>query len=255
MLRNNCTHVVQLYLDYKTHVCRQVFHTDNATLEQQLDKHETAWPDYKEWSSLVTIPEYLREPSGDAVNLHDTDQLADHIVQSQQWLDTYLQQDVEQVQQMKQHAVHLLNVYTQVRELLAACRRKDNPNLCYADFPRMRWLVTKAVILCAMLLQQMDQRASGRRCMLGSMHGPMNHPSIHGTHPAMLACHRCNSDAQLPYRFPIIPESHCCDDETWLLDDDDKDLVHAAQAAQDAQAGYAFDYCTKRQPCACNGVK
>ena len=117
----------------------------------------------------------------------------------------------------------------------------------------MKWLVTKAVILCAKLLQQMDQITSGRRCMLGSMHGPMNHPSINGTHPAMLACLRCNSDVRLPYRFPIIPESHCCDDETCLRNDD-KALAHAAQAAQDAQAGYSCDSCTKRQPCVFNGV-
>ena len=110
------------------HVCRQVFRTDKVTLEQQLDKHETARPDYKDSTFLVTIPEYLREPSGYAVNLHDTDQLADNIVQGQQWQDTYLHHDVEQVQQMKQHHVHLLNVDTQVSEPLAACRRKDNPN-------------------------------------------------------------------------------------------------------------------------------
>ena len=137
---------------------------------------------------------------------------------------------------MKQHHVYLLNVDTQVCEPLAACRRKDNPNLCKADFPRMKWLVTKAVILCAKLLQQMDQTTSGRRCMLGSMHGPMNHPSFNGSHPAMLVCHRCSSDDKLPYRFPIIPESHCCDDETCLRNDD-KALVHAAQSAQDAQPG------------------
>ena len=88
MLRKNCTHVVQDYLDYKTHVCRQVFHADEVTLEQQLDKHETAWPDYKDSTFLVTIPEYLCKPPGDAVNLHHTDQLADSIAQGQQWLDT-----------------------------------------------------------------------------------------------------------------------------------------------------------------------
>ena len=139
--------------------------------------------------------------------MHDADELADNIVQSQKWLDTYLHEDVERLQQMKQHHVHLINVDTQVREPLAACRRKDSPTLCKADFPRMKWLVTKAVILCAKLLQLMDQQTSGRRCMLSAMHGPMNHPSINGTHPAMLACRRCNSDVQLPYRFPIIPET------------------------------------------------
>ena len=52
---------------------------------------------------------------------------------------------------MKQRHVHLLNVDTQKREPLAACRRKDIPDLCKADLPRMKWLVTKAVILCANL--------------------------------------------------------------------------------------------------------
>ena len=90
--------------------------------------------------------------------------------------------------------------------------------------------------------------------MFGAMHGPMNHPCINGTHPAMLVCHRCNSDVQLPYRFPTIPESHCCDDETCLRNSDTAS-IHAAQGAQDAQAGYACDNCTKRQPCASKEVK
>ena len=32
-------------------------------------------------------------------------------------------------------------------------------------------------------------------------------------------------------------------------------MVETLQVAQDAQAGYACDYCTKRQPMAFNGVK
>ena len=146
MLRNNCTHVVPDYSDYKTHVCRQVYPTDTVALEQQLDKHETAWPDYKDSIVLATIPAYLQEPSGDDVKLHDTDQLPDNIVKGPKRLDTYLHEDVEDLQQMKQHHVHFLNVDTHVREPLAACKRKGNPNLCKADFPRMKWLVTKAVI-------------------------------------------------------------------------------------------------------------
>ena len=90
--------------------------------------------------------------------------------------------------------------------------------------------------------------------MLGAMHGPMNHSSANGTHPAMLACHRCNSDVQLPYRFPIISETHGCDDEA-CLQHNEKAIIHAAQVAQYAQAGHACDYCTKRQPCAFNEVK
>ena len=89
--------------------------------------------------------------------------------------------------------------------------------------------------------------------MLGAMHGPMNHPSVNGTHPAMLACHRCNSDVQLPYRFPIISETHGCDDEACLINNETA-RIHAAQVAKYAQAGSACDCCTKRQPCAFNEV-
>jgi hypothetical protein len=107
---------------------------------------------------LVTVPSYLQTSSKESVNLHDADELAVNGINRQGWLDAYLHKDVEQLQQMKQHHVHLLNVDTQVREPLAACRRKDNPNVCKADFPRMKWLVTKAVILCANLLRQMEQK-------------------------------------------------------------------------------------------------
>ena len=97
------------------------------------------------------------------MNLHDANELATNIVEGQTWLDKYLHEDVEQLQQMKQHHVHLLNVEAQKREPLAACRRKDIPDLCKADFPRMKWLVTKAVILRANLLKQMEQGTSGRK--------------------------------------------------------------------------------------------
>ena len=96
--------------------------------------------------------------------------------------------------------------------------------------------------------------ARGRRCQLGSLRGPMNHEFIDGTHPAMLAAQRCNSDVQLPYRFPIIKEFLCCCHEKCLTNKD-KVMVEAMQMAQDAQAGYACDSFEKRQPMAFNEVK
>ena len=118
----------------------------------------------------------------------------------------------------------------------------------------MNWLVRRAVILCIDLFEQMGLPTRGRRCQHGSLHGPMNHQSISGTHPAMLAAQRCNSDVQLPYRFPIIKESHGCWHCKCLINKDTV-MVDAMQLAQDAQAGYACDYCTKRQPMALNEVK
>ena len=94
----------------------------------------------------------------------------------------------------------------------------------------------------------------GRRSKLGSMHGPLNQESLNATHPAMLAGHRFNSDVQLPYRFPIIEGTHACE-ELCVDSANEMSIVEAAQAAQDAQAGYACDYCNKRHPMAFNEVK
>ena len=83
----------------------------------------------------------------------------------------------------------------------------------------------------------------------------MNQESVNGTHTrALLAAHRCNSDVQLPYRFPIIAETHCCSDPK-CIDTKDSTTIEAAQIAQDAQGGHACDYCTKQQPMAFNEVK
>ena len=105
---------------------------------------------------------------------------------------------------MKQHVVHLLSPNTNTRQPLAARRRKDNTHLCKAVCPLSKWLITQAVILRAGLLRQMSLRATGRRCMLGGLHGPMHHESISGTHPAMLAVQKCDSNVQLPYRFQLL---------------------------------------------------
>ena len=70
----------------------------------------------------------------------------------------------------------------------------------------------------------------------------------------MLVTQRCNSDVQIPYRFPIHKTFHCCSRQA-CLGKSDWHVIEAAQIAQDAQAGYACDYCTKRQPMAFNEVK
>ena len=183
-----------------------------------------------------------------------TTSLQHFIAEGSAWLKAYLHTDVEELQRLKQHHVHMVNEKTNEREPLAACRRKDNPKECKSEFPRWSWLVDNAVILCEGLLKQMGLPIRGRRSKLGSMHGPMNNESINGTHPAMLATQRCNSDVQIPYRFPIDRCLHCCSRED-CLGKSDRFIIEAAQIAQDAQAGYACDYCTKRQPMAFNEVK
>ena len=98
----------------------------------------------------------------------------------------------------------------------------------------------------------------GRRSKLGSMHGPMNHAYLNGTHPAMLVAMRFNSDVQLPYRLPVSSETHaddCCDNPKCVGDVDEDEIIDSCQNAQNAQAGYACDYTAKNQAMAFNEVK
>ncbi len=104
----------------------------------------------------------------------------------------------------------------------------------------------------------MQLPCGGRRNKIGSLHGPQNEENLNGTHPAMLAALQCNSDVQLPYRFPITKATHAdasvCDEDC-IGKVDIEDMIDAAQHAQDAQAGYACDYQNKRGARGCNEVK
>ena len=104
----------------------------------------------------------------------------------------------------------------------------------------------------------MGMACQGRRSKLGSLHGPMNEENVNATHPALLAGAQCNSDVQLPYRFPICSETHslhCSLGQKCTEAVSEKNIVVAAQAAQDAQAGYGCDYQNKRAPMAFNECK
>ena len=209
-LRTQLEDIIQEYVNYNAHVIRQTYTSDPTESQSNFEGHEKAWPEYKDSNCLTNLPPYLHTTS----RTFDSDQKRESIAslheEGKTWLHRYLHEDVEQLQMMKQHHVHLRNPDTHIREPLGSSKRKGNPKLCKADFQIIKWLVRRAVILCTNLLQQMGLSTRGRRCQLGSLHGPMNHESINGTHSAMLAALRCNSDVQLPYRFPIITESHCC---------------------------------------------
>ena len=154
------------------------------------------------------------------------------------WLAEHLEQHVQSVQEYKQNHVHLYNEETKSRVPLTHCQREDNPKLCKADFPRTRWLIDRAVVLCQGIIERMGMALFGRRSKLGSLHGPMNHETLNGTHGAMLAAHQSgNSDVQLPYRFPVCTATHACEQNCLDLADENA-IVEAAQVAQDAQAGW-----------------
>ena len=172
------------------------------------------------------------------------------------WRDAYLRQYVQPIQEMKQNHVHTLNAKGE-RVPLTHCRRSDDPTKCKGDFPRTKWIISDAVVLCQGLMKKMGMPCGGRRNRLGSLHGPQNEESLNGTHPAMTVALPYNSRVQLPYRLPICSSTHatkhCAEDCINTVNY--KEMLNAAQNSQDAQAGYACDYQNKRAARSCNEVR
>ena len=131
------------------------------------------------------------------------------------------------------------------------------PVLPSTGIPRDKQLTKNSLLICQGLAEDMQMPVTGKRSMLGSLWGPVNDPNLNGTHPALLAALRCNSDVQVPFRIPVTAATHqsqycakrcheACRPE---------ELVREAQTTQAAQAGYACDYQNKRLPIAIHELK
>ena len=120
-------------------MCRQVYTEDADTANSKLEAAESEWPEYKTNMTLTAIPQYSVKADCDlGLDGSMTDRrltLADVIAEGSAWLRSYLHTDVEELQRLKQHHVHIVNEKTNEREPLAACRRKDNPKECKSEFP------------------------------------------------------------------------------------------------------------------------
>ncbi len=259
--------LVEKYLKYKEHVCRQMFSSEAMVKtwdEGRRVEMESKWPEYSEETALLETPAYISTGSvsaphaNQAAALLSRASLEKRLQEGKEWLRRYLRHHVQKVQELKQHHVHVWDEEKKEYTVLEHCRSKDDRNKCKSHFPRTKWLIGRCVVLCRGLLQNMEMPFQGRKNMLGSLHGPMNEANTNGTHPAMLATQQCNSDVQLPYRLPITAATHstlCPLKEACLHMYSVSDVVRACQLAQDAQAGYACDYQCKRQPSGCNEVR
>eukprot|EP00971_Amphidinium_carterae_P187815 3727929-Amphidinium_carterae.1 len=73
-------------------------------------------------------------------------------------------EDVERLQQHKQHHVHLPGDKAgDPRKPLAHCRDPKNPLLCKAGFPRTHALTDESIVLCEALAKKMNMPTSGKR--------------------------------------------------------------------------------------------
>ena len=226
--------MLRKYSDYTAHVRRMVY-CDPLAWKGEQEQLEEEWPEYRTSPIMVSRPAYQ----------------ADIALEPLGWKKAYLEGDVEALQKRKQHHVHLPTGPNGEREPLSHCRDSKDKTKCKAGFPRDRWLTDEVLLICPGLADDMGMPSKGKRNMTGLLVGPVNDPSLNGTHPALLAGLRCNSDVQLPYRFPISPGLHSewcggeCDQKMLVYD-----ATKATQISQAAQAGYAADYQNKRPPIA-----
>ena len=233
--------LVHKYKVYTAHVRRTVY-CDPSVWKTERAQVEEAWPEYRDSLLMLSRPNYQ----------------SDGTLSANDWRRQYLNGDVEALQKRKQHHVHLAKTPDGPRLPLTHCQDRKDKTKCKAGFPRDKQLTEETLLVCQGLARQMDMPAKGKRSMLGSLWGPVNDPDLNGTHPALLAALRCNSDLQLPYRFPINADTHStlCADETCPGGNQPvRALVREAQTNQAAQAGYACDYANKRLPIATQEIR
>ena len=224
------------YLRYNAHVRRCVYGRDPDAVQAALHEAETRWPEYKTEKHLVRRPQYQ---NARMVAGCEEEEAA-------QWANAYLTEDVFRLQVLKQHHVHLPDPATGDRTPQSGCLKAENPRECKHGYPKSAEVTAEAAVLCPCRLKAMELPVSGRRNAICTLHGPRDHAYLNGTHPAILAFTRSNSDVQLPYRLPYTCAICACPLDAGQL----RLVIASAQRAQDSQTGYCCDYCAKTQPMA-----
>ena len=231
--------LLRKFSDYSAHVQRRIYWDPKAWQDKRQAEVEEEWPEYRGSSLMLSRPAYQLNAGMDA----------------EEWRRTYFAEDVEELQMHKQHHVHIPDSEG-IRRPLAHCRDPADPDKCKAGFPHDEWMTDELLLICPGLAEDLNMPFKGKKSMAGLLFGPCNDGNLNATHPALLASLRCNSDVQVPFRFPITSYTHrgdiCgheCDKKmpVWSL-------ALQAQRTQAAQAGYACDYMNKRNPIAVHEV-
>ena len=231
------------YGQYQGHVAHSVYTGQTETqMAAGIAAAEETWPEHASAGVLIRCPAYQQFR---ALKPACAEEAA-------KWQKMYLEDDVVQLQYLKQHHYHPVNAESGERMPLRGCQKQEKKGVCKSDFPRQGWLCSDAKVLCPCQLQRHGFPLQGRRNRLGALHGPYGHPYLNPCHPAVLASMRGgNNDVQVPYRLPYDCETcgATCNAK------DRQTIALAAQRAQDAQTGYCSDYCSKNQPMGFHEIK
>ncbi|CAJ1385473.1 unnamed protein product [Effrenium voratum] len=109
----------------------------------------------------------------------------------EEWTRRHLAEDVEQLQQRKQHHVHLPAGPGSKRRPLAHCRNPKDPTRRKSGFPRDRQLILgRTALVCRSLAEQL---VKGKRSSLGLQWGPVNDPNLAVGANRQRRCPKCRT--------------------------------------------------------------
>ena len=143
MVRKDGDELVKDYLKYNAWVCRQVYMTPEDQLHSVLIECGKQWPELKEDTHFIPTPNYLLRNDDEIPWIANLPCLSSARTEGEMWFQDYLNKDVDKLQKMKQHRVHMFNPITNQREPLMSCRRTDNPQLCISGSPKQHHLWTE----------------------------------------------------------------------------------------------------------------
>ena len=179
---------------------------------------EDAWPEYATRTTLLAKPIYITEAQRDLAagetlgHSQEAGFPAPEAMSGEDFAAAY-RLDVQEVQQLRQHHVHLFGPDGKSRVPHRYCRVKGDPNKCRAGFPKtlLPSHARRTVVVCKGIAQHCHMSITGARNTIGSLMSYRNDEWLNGTHPALLVALRCNSDVQVPYRLPVCLETHAVD--------------------------------------------
>ena len=94
-LKKGAGSMFNAYLNYKAHVCRQVYASDRDVVDEKLNTFESQWPEYETATNLFGCPSYLRDVPYDPTSNVSDEGMREMQEEGKAWLRKHLREDVE----------------------------------------------------------------------------------------------------------------------------------------------------------------
>lgn len=127
----------------------------SEAVAEKIAQAEASWPEHKLQTRMIESPAYQRRRA--------RDDMANEVEEALAWATEYLQEDVAELQFLKQHHYHPLNPETGERMPLHGCQKADKANVCKSEFPRVSWLRDTGIVLCPCQAEAHGMATQGTR--------------------------------------------------------------------------------------------